>query len=58
VSALLRWSALIFEYQPAFTPDLIYERAFLCAIPPAMRPQLLARWAELLPAGGLLAGFF
>jgi thiopurine S-methyltransferase len=46
----------------AFTPEppcqLIYERAFLCALPPAMRPQVAARWAELLPPGGLLAGFF
>ena len=38
--------------------DLVYERAFLCAMPPAMWPQVAARWAALLPAGGLLAGFF
>ncbi|WP_374517127.1 hypothetical protein [Undibacterium squillarum] len=58
VSPAMVVCADFFEYQPAFRPDLIYERAFLCAIPAAMRPQLLARWAELLPAGGLLAGFF
>ena len=23
-----------------------------------MRPQIAARWAKLLPAGGLLAGYF
>ena len=38
--------------------DLIYERAFLCALPRAMWPQLAARYAALLPPGGLLAGFF
>ena len=37
---------------------LIYERAFLCALPRAMWPQVAARWAQLLPPGGLLAGFF
>lgn len=47
-----------FLYQPAQTLDLIYERAFLCALPPAMRPAIARRWAHLLPAGGILAGFF
>lgn len=47
-----------FEYQPRQTLDLIYERAFLCALPPAMRARIAARWAELLPPGALLAGFF
>ncbi|WP_420995859.1 methyltransferase domain-containing protein [Cupriavidus sp. 30B13] len=46
----------------AFVPEpacrLIYERAFLCALPPAMRAAYGARVAELLPAGGLLAGYF
>lgn len=46
----------------AFTPEpacrLIYERAFLCALPPAMRAAYGARVAALLPAGGLLAGYF
>ena len=44
---------------PAPQPlELIYERAFLCAMPRAMWPQVAARWAALLPAGALLAGFF
>jgi SAM-dependent methyltransferase len=43
---------------PAVTLDVIYERAFLCALPPAMWPAIAARWAELLPSGGVLAGFF
>lgn len=47
-----------FEYLPERALDLIYERAFLCALPPAMRERIAARWASLLPAGALLAGFF
>ncbi|SOZ15120.1 putative Thiopurine S-methyltransferase [Cupriavidus taiwanensis] len=46
----------------AFTPqpacELIYERAFLCALPPALRAAYGARVAGLLPPGGLLAGYF
>lgn len=47
-----------FTWQPPGALDLIYERAFLCAMPPAMWPQVAARWAQLLAPGGLLAGFF
>lgn len=47
-----------FTYQPAQPLDVIYERAFLCALPRAMWPQVAERWAALLPPGGLLAGFF
>lgn len=47
-----------FTFTPQKTPDIIYERAFLCALPPRMREAIAARWAALLPAGGLLAGFF
>ncbi len=47
-----------FLYQPAQPLDLIYERAFLCALPRAMWPQVAARWAALLPSGASLAGFF
>ncbi|WP_454762838.1 methyltransferase domain-containing protein [Cupriavidus campinensis] len=46
----------------AFTPEprceLIYERAFLCALPPALRESYAERVAALLPPGGLLAGYF
>lgn len=38
--------------------ELIYERAFLCAMPPAMWPRVAERWAQLLPPGALLAGYF
>lgn len=47
-----------FAWQPRAALDLIYERAFFCSMPPAMRPRIVARWAELLAPGGLLAGFF
>jgi thiopurine S-methyltransferase len=47
-----------FAYVPLVPVDFIYERAFLCALPPRMRPSIAARWAELLAPGGLLAGFF
>lgn len=38
--------------------DLIYERAFLCALPRKMWADWGRRVAELLPSGGLLAGYF
>ena len=38
--------------------DVIYERAFLCALPPRMCPQFAPRTAHLLRPGGELAGFF
>jgi hypothetical protein len=47
-----------FAWQSPEPLDLIYERAFLCALPRGMWPQLAARYAALLPPGGLLAGFF
>ena len=38
--------------------DVIYERAFLCALPPRMWPQYAPRTAQLLRPRGELAGFF
>jgi SAM-dependent methyltransferase len=57
------WSARIaqadfFSWQPVEPLELIYERAFLCALPRAMWPQAAARWADLLAPGALLAGYF
>lgn len=57
------WAARVveadfFDWQPSRPLDLVYERAFLCAMPPAMWPQVAARWSALLPPGGQLAGFF
>jgi trans-aconitate methyltransferase len=47
-----------FAWQPVAALDLIYERAFLCAMPRAMWPQVAARWAQLLAPGAMLAGYF
>ena len=41
---------------PAF--DLVYERAFLCALPRRLWPDWGRRVAELVRPGGELAGFF
>jgi SAM-dependent methyltransferase len=38
--------------------DLVYERAFLCALPRRTWPQWARRMAELVRPGGELAGFF
>jgi SAM-dependent methyltransferase len=38
--------------------DLIYERTFLCSLPPARWPAYAKRMAELLAKGKVLAGIF
>lgn len=38
--------------------DVIYERAFLCALPPRIWPDYAQRMAALIRPGGVLAGFF
>jgi len=38
--------------------QLVYERTFLCALPPELQSAYAARMAELIVPGGLLAGFF
>jgi hypothetical protein len=58
-----QWAANIveadfFAWTPQQELEFIYERAFLCALPPALWPRVAARWAELLPAGAMLGGFF
>jgi hypothetical protein len=57
------WSAHVqkadfFEFTPTVPLNLIYERAFFCALPPAMREAVVRRWAELLPSGAKLIGYF
>ena len=47
-----------FAWQPSTPLQMIYERAFLCALPRELWPEIIARHAWLLPSGGLLAGFF
>ena len=38
--------------------DLVYERTFLCALPPRLRREWAGRVADLVRPGGRLAGFF
>lgn len=38
--------------------ERVYERTFLCALPPGERSRWARRIAELVCAGGVLAGFF
>lgn len=47
-----------FTFQPPAPFALVLERAFLCALPRALWPDYARRMAELLPAGGVLAGHF
>lgn len=47
-----------FKFVPEQALTLIYERAFFCALPPAMRKAVVERWAVLLPVGAKLIGFF
>ena len=47
-----------FEFDYGKPYDVIYERAFLCALPPRIWPQYAPRTAQLLRPGGELAGFF
>ena len=47
-----------FAYRPPFDIDWIYERAFLCALPPERGPEYASRMAALLRPGALLAGFY
>jgi len=42
--------------QPCY--DLIYERAFMCALAPTQRARWVRQCARLLLPGGRLAGFF
>jgi thiopurine S-methyltransferase len=47
-----------FNFQPTAAYQLIYERAFLCGLPRKRWVDWAHRLGELLPSGGLLAGFF
>ena len=38
--------------------DIIYERTFLCALPPDFRPRYAQRIAALIAPSGILCGFF
>ena len=45
-----------FELEPKAPFDLLLEQTFFCAIDPALRPQYVAKAAELLDDDGTLAG--
>jgi len=47
-----------FEFDFARPFDLVYERAFLCALPRRLWPRYAPRVSELLRSEGRLAGFF
>ncbi len=47
-----------FAFEPGKAFDVIYERAFLCALPPKMWPGYPGRCAELLRPGGTIAGYW
>jgi thiopurine S-methyltransferase len=47
-----------FTFTPRRPIQLIYERAFLCALPRQLWAAWATRVADLLPAGGRLAGYF
>lgn len=47
-----------FKFAPELPLTLIYERAFFCALPSAMRSAVVERWAALLPIGAKLIGYF
>ncbi|MES2739447.1 MAG: methyltransferase domain-containing protein [Pseudomonadota bacterium] len=57
------WAARVeqadfFQFAPSAPFDTVYERAFLCAMPPAIWSRVAARWAALLAPGALLIGYF
>ena len=47
-----------FTFEADAPYDLIYERAFLCALPRHFWPDYAPRMARLLNPGGLLVGYF
>jgi thiopurine S-methyltransferase len=47
-----------FTFSPEQRFDILYERAFLCALPRSLWPDYATHVAKLLRPGGLLAGSF
>ena len=47
-----------FDFDAGAPYDLIYERAFLCALPRKMWAGYAPRCASLLKPGGSIAGFY
>ena len=48
----------VFAPIPEAPFDVVYERAFLCALPRRMWPEWGAAMARLVGRGGMLAGYF
>lgn len=48
----------VFQYRPESAYDIVYERAFLAALPREHWSEYFAMLNELLDAGGLVIGFF
>jgi SAM-dependent methyltransferase len=62
-AALGEWAHILrledfFTMDPGDGFDIVYERAFLCALPRRLWPGYAPRVAELLRPAGQLAGFF
>jgi SAM-dependent methyltransferase len=57
LASLVR-SGDFFAFDPGGPFDLVYERAFLCALPRRIWPRYAPRVAGLLRPAGRLAGFF
>ncbi|EXI73601.1 MAG TPA: methyltransferase domain-containing protein [Candidatus Accumulibacter phosphatis] len=51
-------AADFFSFTPVAPFDVVYERAFLCALPRHLWSEYAHRMADLLPAGGQLVGYF
>jgi SAM-dependent methyltransferase len=47
-----------FEFDFGAPFDLVYERAFLCSLPQALRPRYVPRVVQLMGPEGRVAGFF
>jgi thiopurine S-methyltransferase len=47
-----------FTYAPDEGFDIIFERAFLCALPRCLWPDYARKTAQLIKADGILGGFF
>lgn len=47
-----------FDFDPGAPYDVMYERAFLCALPRKMWPAYAQRAAQLLQPQGIIAGHF
>jgi len=52
------WQADFFTLEATPIYDLVFERAFLCALPPRMWRDYTHKMMQLIPSGAYLAGVF